>query len=308
MDTTLLGLVLCPGENTVQYQGIAYQLGDVDYYTFTSVSGADSVVKVTVFQSPVLDFWATTTPICKGSNYGVIEFWDKVDITAPYEFSLDGGQTWYDEYTYTDLSAGYYKLRARNRVGCVFEYELTIPTYPALEVEAPTEVAGCSEKVPLNVKVNGPKLPLQYQWNGPNGELLSTDSIFQASQTGLFFLTVSNECDTIQRSIKVNIEEGSSDLQFYVPSSFTPNGDGINDCLQAYLLPSLQLLDFQFLVFDRWGGEVFRTKDIMGCWDGTSGSKAVNTSVFIWQASVSFLGCNGQTAEFLGKGELTILR
>jgi hypothetical protein len=116
-DTTLLRLVLCPGETQAEYQGTVYQFGDMGYHTLTSSTGTNSVVKKSVFQSPVLDFWATTSPICKGSKDGIIDFWDNVDINAPYQFSLDGDQNRDVEYNYTGLAAGYYELRARNRVG-----------------------------------------------------------------------------------------------------------------------------------------------------------------------------------------------
>jgi gliding motility-associated-like protein len=307
-DTTLLGLVLCPGETQAEYQGIIYQFGDVGYHTLTSSTGADSVVKVTVFQSPVLDFWATTSPICKGSKDGVIDFWDNVDITAPYQFSLDGGQTWSDEYTYTGLAAGYYELLARNRVGCVFEYELTIPTLPHLELETPIEVVGCEELVPIRYKLKNPPLPLQFQWQGPSGEVLSTDSLFQASEPGLYLLTITNQCDTIRRGIKVTMEDGPSDLPFFVPNSFSPNGDGINDCLQAHLSPSTQLLGFQFLIFDRWGGEVFSSNDLDSCWDGTKKGKALGPGTYVWMLKVRLMDCFGKEVEEVKKGEVNILR
>ena len=74
-DTTMFGIPLCPGQNSVEYLGNTLVAGDVAFFHFNGSSGIDSVVKVVVFVSPVLDFWATTSPICKGSKVGVIDFW-----------------------------------------------------------------------------------------------------------------------------------------------------------------------------------------------------------------------------------------
>ncbi len=291
------------------YEGIGFEAGDVAYFHFTSSLGTDSVVKVVVFTSPVLDFWATTSPICKGSTDGVIDFWDNVDITAPYEFSLDGGLTYYDEYTYPGLPAGHYELRARNRVGCVFEYELTISEYPKLQLDVPAEVVSCDESVEIAFSMKKrPPIPHTFQWAGPSGDVLSTDSVFHATQPGTYTLTVTNECETVKRNIKVRMEEGPSDLQLYMPNSFSPNGDGINDCLQVHIAPSAQLLGFQLLVFDRWGGEVFRSNDAADCWDGTRRGKDLNPATFIWQVSVKLQDCFGMEKSVVKKGGLTLLR
>jgi gliding motility-associated-like protein len=307
LDTTLFGLVLCPGETSIVYEGTTYNIGDVDYYHFTSSTGLDSVVKIVVFQSPVLDFWATTSPICRGSTDGVIEMWDNVDITAPYEFSLDGGLTYFDEYTYPGLPAGHYELRARNRFGCVFEYDLTIPEYPPLKVQAREAVVGCTDSVQLDFSIEGPPTA-GYHWQWQGGGLTSTDSIFWAKTPGPYLLTVANQCDTVQRKIQVSMEEGPAELLFYAPNVFSPNGDGINDCLKAFLPASFQMLDFQLLVFDRWGGEVFRSNEPDGCWDGTWRGKELNPATFIWQLNIRLLDCFGKEKLVVKKGEVSLLR
>lgn len=305
-DTTLLGLVLCPGETSVEYMGTIFELGDVEYFTFTSSTGADSVVKVSVFQSPVLDFWATTSPICRGSSDGVIEFWDNVDITAPYLFSLDGGLTYADEYTYTGLPAGFYELRAKNKVGCVFEYELTIPEHQPIMVQTRGDVVSCADSVRLDFTMTGPPIPHTFWWEG--GGDISSDSVFWAKTPGNYLLTIANECDTVHRTIKVKKEIGHSELSLFAPNAFSPNGDGINDCFRVFVEPFMQFLEYQLLVFDRWGGEVFRAKNIDDCWDGLVGGKDACHATFIWQVTAKQLDCYGEESVILKMGEVTLLR
>lgn len=51
----------------------------------------------------------------------------------------------------------------------------------------------------------------------------------------------------------------------YVPSSFSPNGDEINDVFFAY---GEDIFSFEMRIFNRWGEQVFFTKDINTGWDG----------------------------------------
>ncbi|MDP3927783.1 MAG: gliding motility-associated C-terminal domain-containing protein [Bacteroidota bacterium] len=62
--------------------------------------------------------------------------------------------------------------------------------------------------------------------------------------------------------VKVNLTDS---LGFF-PNVFTPNDDGLNDCL-----PLNSLTDFKglnFLVYNRWGGLVFETSNPKDCWQG----------------------------------------
>jgi gliding motility-associated-like protein len=51
-----------------------------------------------------------------------------------------------------------------------------------------------------------------------------------------------------------------------LPNVFTPNNDGINDCLNIESLGQLKLIEFK--VFNRWGALVFETSNPQACWNG----------------------------------------
>ncbi len=73
------------------------------------------------------------------------------------------------------------------------------------------------------------------------------------------------------------------DHTFYVPSAFTPNGDGLNDIF----IPVGTYLDeeaFRMYIFNRWGEIVFETKDVRKGWDGTirNTDKKAPQDVYTW--------------------------
>ncbi|HOZ87855.1 MAG TPA: PKD domain-containing protein, partial [Bacteroidia bacterium] len=73
---------------------------------------------------------------------------------------------------------------------------------------------------------------------------------------------------------------------FYIPNTFTPNGDGINDVFQA---KGVGIIKFNLQIFDRWGHLVFETKDIFTPWDGKKGGDDIKQDTYIWKAQVTDL-------------------
>ena len=64
----------------------------------------------------------------------------------------------------------------------------------------------------------------------------------------------------------------------FVPTVFSPNGDGLNDKL---CLLGVRITTFTLRIFDRSGTEVFSTNDLQNCWDGTVDGKPV-TGTFLY--------------------------
>jgi gliding motility-associated-like protein len=63
-----------------------------------------------------------------------------------------------------------------------------------------------------------------------------------------------------------------SDHLVYVPNTFTPDGDGINDTW-APSVRGARL--FELRLFDRWGREVFSTTDPRAVWSGDGEEQGV---------------------------------
>jgi gliding motility-associated-like protein len=72
----------------------------------------------------------------------------------------------------------------------------------------------------------------------------------------------------------------------YIPNTFTPNGDGINDVFQA---KGVGIIKFNMQIFDRWGHLVFETKDFFTPWDGKKGGDDIKQDTYIWKAQVTDL-------------------
>ena len=73
--------------------------------------------------------------------------------------------------------------------------------------------------------------------------------------------------------------------KFFVPNTFSPNGDGYNDVLY---LRGNNLYGIRFSVFDRWGEKVFETTDASIGWDGRYKGKDLDPAVFMYIITVNY--------------------
>ncbi len=113
------------------------------------------------------------------------------------------------------------------------------------------------------------------------------------------FLIVKNIygcADTTSRQVKI-IENPA----LYVPNSFTPNGDGLNDGFGA---KAVAIKDFKLQIFDRWGEKIYETGDIYKYWDGTIKGIGAKEDTYVWLITYS-------TNKFVAKtltGHVTLIR
>lgn len=76
----------------------------------------------------------------------------------------------------------------------------------------------------------------------------------------------------------------------YVPSAFSPNGDGVNDVF-APVLTGILIDDYEFKIFNRWGQQIFSTDSPDDFWDGTYNNEKVKPDQYTW--ILSFRTPNG---------------
>ena len=87
----------------------------------------------------------------------------------------------------------------------------------------------------------------------------------------------------------------SSDI--YVPSAFSPNGDGANDRLDVFLVGIKELIMFR--VFNRWGQLLFETSDPRQLWDGKFKNVEQPLETYVWIAEAR--DYNGQIIKKRGQ-------
>ncbi|MBC7411106.1 MAG: gliding motility-associated C-terminal domain-containing protein, partial [Bacteroidia bacterium] len=66
----------------------------------------------------------------------------------------------------------------------------------------------------------------------------------------------------------------------YVPNSFTPNHDGVNDGFRPY---HNELKTIEWEVYDRWGELIYETNNLTDFWDGTYKDRLCQDGVYVYK-------------------------
>ncbi len=76
------------------------------------------------------------------------------------------------------------------------------------------------------------------------------------------------------------------DFTFYIPNSFTPNDDGINDSFSG---KGIFIKEYEMSIYDRWGNLIFFTDDIDKPWDGKAnhGNEMAQRDVYVYSVKVT---------------------
>jgi len=74
-----------------------------------------------------------------------------------------------------------------------------------------------------------------------------------------------------------------TDFYLYIPTAFSPNNDGINDCFSIKGV-GFEGIDFQ--IFNRWGNVVYSSENDSDCWDGTYKGKPLPLGAYSWRLIV----------------------
>ncbi len=236
---------------------------------------------------------------CRGAN-GYISVL-ATGGTGPYEYIWNNDIR---DPEIEELVEGQYNLTITDDEGCTFTIDSLLPNIGepvVLSIDPSEATIFNGDQLPL--QVISPNPLITFFWEPITGLSCGTcpNPRAEPRQTTLYTLQVVDldgcEADT---SILITVikDENSS----FVPTAFSPNGDGKNDFL---FLRSPRLASVDFRIFDRWGQEMFVTTDQGIGWNGNNkaGTPAVQ-GVYVYYAVLQF--ANGKERTI--KGNVTLLR
>ena len=121
----------------------------------------------------------------------------------------------------------------------------------------------------------------------------------------IFTVTVMNEDScTVSDTITIYV---SNELSAFIPSAFTPNGDGMNDRFEFDILGATNL---DIAIYNRWGQQVYanaaQPNGINGSngWDGKVDGKDAPFDTYVWKMTVTYY--DGTTLD--NTGTVTLMK
>jgi gliding motility-associated-like protein len=70
---------------------------------------------------------------------------------------------------------------------------------------------------------------------------------------------------------------------YYIPNTFTPNGDEKNNTFQPVFTSGYDAQNYHFFVYNRWGELIFESNNPTIGWDGTYGNKLLANDTYTWK-------------------------
>ncbi|MFL5788863.1 MAG: PKD domain-containing protein [Flavisolibacter sp.] len=156
---------------------------------------------------------------------------------------------------------------------------------------------------PLQLEASG---GVGYLWQPPDGlnnihindPVANYDGSFDSIRYKVLIANESGCLDSAYLTVKVF----KTDPRIFVPTAFTPNGDGRNDVFRPIAV-GVSRIDY-FRVFNRWGELVFSTTINGKGWDGSIGGKQQGSGTFVWVVrGIDYLG-----KIVFAKGTVTLIR
>jgi gliding motility-associated-like protein len=124
--------------------------------------------------------------------------------------------------------------------------------------------------------VFGDGLPTSVHENPTHTFPATTGQHYTVTLTGY---NTENGCSTSYSQIIVAKEP----LIYYIPNTFTPNGDEYNNSFKPIFYSGLDVYNYHFTIYNRWGEVIFESFNVDFGWDGTYGNQIVETATYIWK-------------------------
>lgn len=120
------------------------------------------------------------------------------------------------------------------------------------------------------------------------------------NESGFYYVVATNRCGTDSDSINVIIEDCNCTV--YLPNVFTPDGDGNNDFFGPVY--ACDLVNYQMLIFNRWGELLYESVDVNSPWDGLGSDGPLPNGSYVYRISYQERG-NIRTEQL--KGTISII-
>ncbi len=192
----------------------------------------------------------------------------------------------------------------RNQFGCTLKDTITLKSHEVdAKATATAKTIYINDALTLNAGPTG--TGYTYAWS-PSGSVTNPNAASTAATPKVnttFIVTVTDNfgcTDTAQVALRVLIPQ-CDEPYIFIPRAFSPNGDGTNDVI---FVRGDYLTSVEFVIFNRWGEQVFVTKDKTIGWDGKFHGEPVCPDVYGYYVK----GVCQQGEQFFKKGNITVLK
>jgi gliding motility-associated-like protein len=202
----------------------------------------------------------------------------------------------------TIAQSGIYTVAADWQCGTVRDTFRVVSESPLPPIRLLTQdTTSCTKGRFVPFRLYAPYGYPNYMWNTG-----ATTRNIIIQKDGNYSVNSHNICGNVTDAIKI---EGCPP-NYYIPNTFTPNGDGYNDIFSVFTTDAIVNIK-KMQVFDRWGEQIVAIQNVLpsfggagGGWDGTFKGQEAASDVYVYVIVLEFADGTTETVS----GDVTLLR
>lgn len=288
-------------------------LDDSTSFNTTAYTPATTVYKIQIFDTNRCYRRDTARVIVSVRNPMLLPSADTAICFGDYATLHASGGVTYEWYPANGLSctncpdpvatprtSSVYYVSIADQYGCAdtLKESIKVNPLPMVETRTDTSIYWGGSVVLTSSATHG----MYYLWSpitGLNNPNIKSPTASPVVTTIYTLMAIdSNQCKN-QDSVKIVVMDN---IPVFIPSAFTPNGDGRNDDFGVKNLSIQRITEFR--VFNRWGQEIFSTNGNSKTWDGTY--KGVEQPTGVYNYLIRITSPDGHSDTY--KGDVTLIR
>jgi gliding motility-associated-like protein len=252
-------------------------------------NGCTAQVTATVNEPTQLILSASSADAtCFGAADGKVQL-QATGGKIPYQYSLNNTSN--DNGMFNKLSAGNYTATVRDVNNCTATYSFIISEPDEILITATPNPSVLKLGAKDSIRLSSNYSNINYNWSPLQGldcNYCNTVTVSPLTHTTYRVkgnvLINGSYCEA-ETYVDVIVE---ADYSTYVPNTFSPNNDGINDFFEWYgNKQAVKLIEVQ--IFNRWGEKVFESNDVNFRWDGTYLGSDAPVGIYIYLLKITWL-------------------
>ena len=287
-----------PQANGTWSGNIVTSISGSNVFTFTPASPNDqcfstATMNITINPIPDVTFIADTT---RGCGPLLIHLINTTPNTSNCLWDLGNGLTSVENDVLTMYrDEGYYDIKLTVVIGTGCSSSLTKDDYifvnhnPVAAFNTSLILSSIDNSIDFTNNSTG---AVNYEWSFGDGTTSIAvnpshqfESVNEISEIQLVAISVDGCTDTTSSFIELN-----ETLIYYVPNTFTPDGDNYNNTFQPIFTSGFNPKDYQLAIYNRWGEQLYSSSEFASGWDGISKGEMVQDGMYTWKIKFSLIG------------------
>lgn len=253
--------------------------------TLIHSTGCDSIIELNLIITGLPTITATTISASCGLSDGTATA-TATGGSGIYSYTWSNGAT---GNSATGLSAGNYTVTATDQNGCASTIQVAVSSDLPGGVSISANDTCLENGIQFSIQTAAPISNINWDFGDPSSGANNSSTLFtpthQFSAAGTYtirsIVTFACGVDTLFQTITITeCDSVLPDCRIFVPNVFTPNGDFVNETFSPSISCSPE--KYEFFIFNRWGGLIFKSSDPSKEWDGTFEGTKCTDGVYMY--------------------------